>query len=96
MKNGFLGLLGSRMQPLLALEFQRDVADGADVLGDVVAGGAVAAGGGVFQRAVFVEERDGDAIDLGFEGDGDVLAAEVFLEALVEADEFGLGNFGVF
>lgn len=77
-------------------EFERYIADGFDVLGDVVACGAVAAGGGVFESAVFVVERDGDAIDFGFEGDGDVFATEVFLEALVESDEFGFGDLRVF
>ncbi len=65
-------------------------------MGDVVAGGAVAAGGGVFEGAVFVIQGDGDAIDFGFEGDGDVLATEVFLEACVESDEFGFWGYGVF
>ena len=64
-------------------------------MGDVIAGGSVAAGGGVFQGAVFVEKGYGDAVDLGFEGDGDVFAAEVFLEALVEGDQLGLRNFSV-
>ena len=36
-------------------EGEGNAADGADVLGDVIAGGAVAAGGGIFQGAVFVE-----------------------------------------
>ena len=60
-------------------------------MGDVVAGGAVAAGGGVGEFAVAVEQGNGDAVDLGFDGDGDVVAAEVFAEALIEVDEFLLG-----
>lgn len=79
-----------------AIQREGDVADGADVLGDVVAGGAVAAGGGVFEGAIFVEEGDGDAVDFWLHGDGNVLAAEVFLEALVEGDELGFGELGVF
>ena len=55
---------------------------------------AVAAGGGVGEFAVAVEQGNGDAVDLGFDGDGDVLAFEVFLEALIEIDEFLLGAGG--
>lgn len=77
-------------------ELKRDAVDGADVVGDVVACLAVAAGGGVIEGAISVDERDRDAIDLGFDGDGDIFAAEVFLEALVERDEFGVGNVVVF
>jgi hypothetical protein len=77
------------------LEIEGDGADGSDVVGDVVAGGSVAAGGGVFEFAVAVEEGDGDAVDFGFYGDGDVGAAEVFAEAFVEGDEVVLGAGGV-
>ena len=91
-----LGLSGSRRPPLLGLEGERDVADGADVLGDIVAGGAVAAGGGVFQGAVLVEKGNGHAIDLGFQRYVDILSAEVFPEALVESDQLGLRGVRVF
>ena len=92
-RDGKLGLLGSKMQPLL--ECEGNVSDGADVLGDIVAGGAVAAGGSVFQGAVFVEKGDGDTVDFRLHRYGDFLAAEVFLEAFVECDEFGFGNLRV-
>ena len=60
-------------------------------MGDVVAGGAVAAGGGAGEFAVLIEQGNGDAVDFGLDGDGDVFAAEVFAETLIEGDEFGGG-----
>jgi len=60
---------------------ERQVAQGAEVGGDVVAGGAIAAGGAEGEHAGFVTERDGDAIDLGFDGPGEGSGAEGFLGA---------------
>ena len=77
-----------------SFQSERDGTDGAHVVGDVVAGLAVAAGEGVDEVAIFVAQRDGDAVDLGFDGDGDVIAAEVFAEALIELDEFVFGTGG--
>ena len=83
---------------LLKFQLQRDAADGADVVGHVVAGLAVAAGGGVGEFSVPIEQGNGDAVDLGLDGDRDVVALEVFLEAAVEIDEFlfGAGGSGFF
>ncbi len=50
----------------LAAELLRDFLDGEDVVGDVLARGAVAAGGGPDQHAVAVEQVDGEAVDLEF------------------------------
>ena len=49
-----------------AAELLRDFLDGQDVVRDVLAGGAVAAGGGPDQRPVAVEQVDGQAVDLQF------------------------------
>ena len=65
----------------LACEFQRDAADGADVLRDVVAGRAVAAGGGEFEQAVAVGQREGDAVDFGFDGPAQFDVGQQFLHA---------------
>ena len=46
----------------------RDVGDGAGIGGDVLAGGAVAAGGGEDERALLVAQRAGEAVDLGLGG----------------------------
>jgi hypothetical protein len=78
----------------LKFQLQWDAADGPDVMGHVVAGLAVAAGGGVGEFPVAVEQGNSDAVDLGFDGDRDVFAFEVFLEAAVEVDEFLLGRGG--
>ena len=48
-----------------AQQAQRDLADGADVLRDVFARGAVAARGRLHQHAVFVAQADGQAVELG-------------------------------
>jgi hypothetical protein len=79
---------------LRRMQFQRDAADGADVVGHVVAGLAVAAGGGVGEFSFPIEQGNGDAVDLGLDGDRDVVAFEVFLKAAVEVDEFLLGTGG--
>ena len=48
-----------------------DVVDGAGVGGDVLAGLAVAARGGLDEEAVLVAEREREAVDLGFGGVGE-------------------------
>ena len=57
-------------------EAEGDAADGADVLGDVVARRAVAAGQGVVEGAVAVNDADRHAVDLRLDGDGDLGGAE--------------------
>lgn len=79
---------------LMEFQLQRDAADGADVVGHVVAGLAVAAGGGVGEFSIPIEEGHGDPVDLGLDGDRHVVALEVFLQAAVEIDELLLGAGG--
>ncbi len=50
---------------VLPVEPLRHVADGADVGGDVLADGTVAAGGAAHQEPVLVAQRAGQAVDLG-------------------------------
>ena len=80
-------------------ELLGDAADGADVVGDVVAGLAVAAGDGVDEAAIFIAQRDSDTIDFGLDGDGDVfwfgiVTLQVLAQALIELDEFLFGSGG--
>ena len=58
---------------VLAFEDVRHVAHGADIGGDVLAFGAVAASGGGNERAVLVADGNGETVDLGFGGDGERL-----------------------
>ncbi len=51
-------------------EMGGDGGNGADVVGDVVAAAAVAAGEGADQAAALVGERQGDAVDFGFGAQG--------------------------
>ena len=60
-------------------------------MGDVIAGAAIAAGGGVVELAVAIDERDRDAVDLWFDSDRDIIVAESFADALVKLDEFLFG-----
>ena len=53
-----------------ALQPQRDLADGADVLRHVFAGLAVAARGGLYQHAGLVTQVDGQAVELELRGVG--------------------------
>ena len=61
----FATYLKARRQ-VIASQFQRDVADGAYVVGYIFAGDTVAAGGRAHQHAVDVQQTDGDPVDLGF------------------------------
>ncbi len=70
---------------------QRQTANGAHVVGDDVAGLAIAPRGRVFERAILVDDGNGNAIDLGLDHDGDVFGVELLLEALVEVDQFLFG-----
>ena len=56
----------------------RNVGDRRDVVGNILADGAVAAGCRLYVFPAFVAERDGQAVDLGF---GDDLDGFVFAEA---------------
>ncbi len=64
-------------RPALAVQAQGDVAHGAHVGADVLAGGAVAAGGAAGQPAVLVQQADRQAVELG-------LATVVHLGAAAE------------
>ena len=61
----------------------------ADIGGDVLAGGAVAAGGGEDQRALLVAQRAGEAVDLGLGGERDLGVLGEVQEAPHPADEIG-------
>ena len=81
-----------------ALELERNGADRADVLGDVLAGRAVAARGGLHERAVDVTQRDGEAIEFQFGRVVDrhrrlaCVLAERVADALVERDDVFIGE----
>ena len=55
-------------RPALALEPMRDIGDRFEILGDILAHGAVAARGAAHEDAVLVEQRRREAIDLGLGG----------------------------
>ena len=61
---------------LPAVQSQGDVANRADVVGDVVADAAVAAGDAPDQQSLFIDQRDGHAVDLQFDHPLDRLAVE--------------------
>ena len=65
----------------------RDGADGADVLGDVLAARAVAAGGGGDEAAVLEDEGAGEAVDLGLADHREVGALDDVRGALVPGAE---------
>jgi hypothetical protein len=78
---------------------QRDRSDRAQVVGDVLPDFPIAAGGSAFEYAVAIEQRDGQAIDLGlgheFEVGGlDPLSGQVVAHSLHPGPEL-LGRAGV-
>ncbi len=77
----------------VGLKAEGDGADGADVGGDVVSSGAVAAGKGVDELTVFVAEGDGDAVNFGLDDIIDGGLGEELAGALVKVEEllFGVG-----
>jgi len=80
-------------------EGEGDGADGADILGDIVAYGAVATSEGVGKLAVAVDEGDGDSVDFGFDTEGE--GVFFFVEGAGEAvepvvDVFGGWSVGLF
>ncbi len=66
-----------------------DVGDGAGIRGDVLAGLAVAAGGGLHQPAGLVAQRQRQAVDLGLGGEGEGIARREAEEAADALDELG-------
>ncbi len=75
---------------IIALQAQRNRADGANVSGDVLSRGAVAAGCGARQQAIFIEQAYRQAIQLQFAAVGDIVTAfQAILHALVEGEETG-------
>src|SRR5690606_32218136 len=67
-------------------QLQRHRAHLAQVGGDALAGGAVAAGGALDEHAVLVAQADGQAVELGLDREHRVVDAEALLDA---ADEIG-------
>ena len=66
---------------------QRDRFDGADILADVIAGGAIAAGYRIIEHTITVNCRDRHAINLGFDGERDMIHTEVFGQALIPVSQ---------
>lgn len=57
---------------------KREVADGLDILGDIIPALPVAPGEALGDAAIFVSETDGKAIDLGFDCEFRSLPVEIF------------------
>ena len=74
----------------LATQAQRDVADGLEVFGDVLAGLAVAAGRATHQQTLLVEQRYRQAIELGLAGVGGLFHQQGLADAAVEVAQLGL------
>ncbi len=64
--------------------------DGADVFRHVVASHSIAARGGADETAILIEEGDGDAIDLGFHGEGDFGFRQQLVQPRDELRHLGL------
>lgn len=54
------------------MECERDGADGSGGVGDIIALCAVASGQGSDEGAIFVSNGEGNAVDFGFAGEGDL------------------------
>ena len=65
--------------------------NGADVLGDVVAGRAVAARGGILKHTLLVEQRNGDAVDLRLDDGLDFLPRKQLLQTHEKSGNLLLG-----
>ncbi len=68
------------------MQAQGDIAHRADVDRDVLAGGAVAAGGGLHEHAVFEAQADGQAVVFQFGRVQHLVGVEPFAHAAVEID----------
>ena len=83
--------------PRVGAQAQRNLADGADVLGDVFADFAIAPGGGLYQHAKLVTQAHGQAVELGFghifDGRVGIGQPEFAADACVEG--VGTGGLGV-
>ena len=72
---------------VLAFELLRHLLQRADIGGDVLALGAVAAGGGGDERAVFVTQRHRQPVDLRLGAEGDLLVVGELEKAADAGDE---------
>lgn len=79
------GWAASRFEP------QGDAADGPEVGGDIIPGGAVAACGADRQEPVLVTQADGDAIDLGLDNPFESMAGQETLDPVEELPGFFSG-----
>jgi len=73
-------------------ERERDDPDGAEVGGDVLAHGPVAAGGALHQRPVLVHQLHREPVELGLADVGDVLRPEHPVHPGVELDQLLVGE----
>ena len=74
----------------VAVQFQRDVAHGFDVFGNVFARGAVAARGRLHQNPVLIQQADGQPVKLRLDGVFGLRHAQFFAHALVKRQKFGV------
>ena len=81
---------------IFAVQPQRDICDGFDVLGNVFASRAIASRRCLHQYAVAVEQADGEAVEFGFDNIFGVGAVQAVAHALVESVHFGMIEHAVF
>src|ERR1700736_6745496 len=74
-----------------APELMRHRFDGLDVLGDVVANGAISARSRVFEFTVFVHDRDGHAVDFRLDHDWNFFIRQEFGDSFVEIADLFFG-----
>ncbi len=76
------------------LQTERDRADGAQILGDILADRAIASGRALYEYAVLVTQIDGQTVELGLAGVFQLVInqAETFATAAVEVDHILLGK----
>ena len=72
----------------IAGDVQGNGADGPDVVGNVFADDAVAAGDAADELALFINEVDCQAVDFQFDDVFQIFAAQVIADALVEFPQF--------
>ena len=73
---------------ILAMQLEGDSANGSHIGGNILAGGTVAAGRGLHQYAVFVENTHREAVELKLAAVGEIVSAfQAILYPLVEGEK---------
>ena len=75
---------------IAAVQAQRNIGDGAHIVGNVFAAGTIAAGGRLHQHAASIEQADGQAVEFRFNHIFGLLPGQAAAHAFIKSEHFAV------